>query len=207
MTSSATAWLERVLRPVGSIDEGWLRQVLPADALDAFLRRAAGQRRHATRALARQLQSLGTQPPWGEHVDAPVWLAALPDVPQAMALRLGGRARQDWLRTQVVPQVVGTLIGALGVEGYRRLLTDAPLNVQTPSPMSTPVSVDAVPHLMSWGAALLELHLGAQSPATRFRLRLVLPPAVWRDRPRDLVIDPAELAAAVEDAAALASPP
>jgi hypothetical protein len=202
-----TAWLERVLRPVGSIDEGWLRQVLPADALDAFLRRASGQRRHATRALARQLQSMGSQPPWGEHVDAPAWLAAPPDVPQAMALRLGARTRQPWLRTQVAPQVVGAVIGALGVDGYRRLLADAPLSVQTPSPTSTPVCVDAVPHLMTWGAALLELHLGAQSPATRFRLRLVLPPSVWRDRPRDLVIDATELAAAVEDAAALALPP
>jgi hypothetical protein len=201
----STAWLEHVLRPVGSIDEGWLRQVLPADVLDAFLRRAAGQRRHATRALARQLQTLGTQPPWGEHVDAPAWLAASPDVPQAMALRLGARARLPWLRTQVAPRVVGALIGALGGEGYRLLLADVPLNVQMPSPTptSTLATVDAVPHLMAWGASLLELHLGAQSPATRFRLRLVLPPEVWRDRPRDLVVDMEELAAAVRAAAPL----
>lgn len=201
MSSAATTWLERVLRPIGSIDEGWLREVLPAAALDAFLRRAAGQRRHATRALARQLQTLGAQPPWGEHIDAPEWLAAPPDVVQAMALRLGARARLPWLRTQVAPQVIGAVIGALGIDAYRALLAGAPLNVQTPTPTSTPNAVDAVPHLMAWGAALLELHLGAQSPATRFRLRLVLPPEAWRDRPRDPVVDMVELAAAVEAAA------
>jgi hypothetical protein len=197
-----TAWLERVLRPVGQIDAGWLRQVLPADALNALLQSAAGQRRHATRLLAQQVQALGTQPPWGGQADAPTWLAAPPAAQQRMAVHLGARARQAWLRTQVAPQAVGALVTALGADGYRRVLTDAALNVQTPAP--GPIDIDAaqlVPHLMAWGAALIESHLGASSPATRFRLRLVMPPAVWSARPRDLAIDATELAAAVQAAA------
>lgn len=198
----STNWLERVLRPIGRIDSGWLRDLLPADALNALLRRAAGERRHATRLLAQQLHALGTRPPWGGAVDAPAWLAAPPEALQRIAVQLGARARLAWLRTQVAPQAVAALVAVLGADGYRRLLSDTALNVETPSPEpATMAAPQLVPHLMSWGAALLERHLGAASPATRFRLRLVLPPPVWTARPRDLTIAADELAAAVQAAA------
>jgi hypothetical protein len=200
-SAGVRALLHDVLRPIARIDPGWLHEHLPQALLQRFLNRVAQQRRHATRLINRQLQAQGEQPIWGGAADAPGWLAEPAAAQRQRATLLGALACVPWLRGVVAREQVAQLAAALGAGGYRRVLADTGLEVEG---LERAVGLAALEarrtheHLMSVGAALLELALQHNTPATRFRLRLVLPPAVWRARPQPIAADAAVLAAAIE---------
>jgi hypothetical protein len=188
------SWLRGALRPLADMDAGWLREWLPPDALQRLLGHAAEQRRHAGRLVTRQLQAQGEQPLWGPGDDAPPWLAEPAPMQQALATLLGALACAPWLRGVVAREGVAQLVGVLGSSGYRLALAERELQVEGLAPLEdSPIDMQ----LMAIGAALLEMNLRRCMPATRFRLRLVLPPAAWRARPQALGADDAALAAAI----------
>ncbi len=192
-------WLRGALRPLTDMDAGWLREWLPAHALRRLLVGAADQRRHASRLVTRQLQAQGEQPLWGSGDDAPAWLAEPAATQQALATLLGALACNAWLRGVVARESVAQLVGALGNTGYRLALAERELQVDgLPAPAAQHIAM-----LMAIGAALLEIKLRRCASATRFRLRLVLPPAVWRARPQALLADDDAVAAAIERALAV----
>jgi hypothetical protein len=194
-------WLNGALRPLASIDAGWLQEWLPSNAVQRLLGHAAEQRRHASRLVTRQLQAQGEQPLWGQGDDAPHWLAEPAPTQQALATLLGALACAPWLRGVVARERVAQLNAALGNAGYRLALAERELHVEGLAPLEgSPIETQ----LMAIGAALLEISLRRCVPATRFRLRLILPPAVWRARPQALVADEGALAAAIDRALAVA---
>jgi hypothetical protein len=197
MMKPTDGWLRGALRPLADMDAGWLREWLPAQALQRLLVGAADQRRHAGRLVTRQLQAQGEQPLWGRGDDAPAWLAEPAATQQALATLLGALACSAWLRGVVTREDVAQLVAALGSAGYRLALAERPLHVEGLPPLA---ARNIATQLMAIGAALLEINLRRCVPATRFRLRLVLPPAVWRARPQALVADEGEVAAAIERA-------
>jgi hypothetical protein len=186
-------WLRGALRPLASMDADWLREWLPPHALQRLLGHAAEQRRHASRLVTRQLQAQGEQPLWGPGDDAPQWLAEPAPTQQALATLLGAMACSAWLRSVVARESVAQLVGALGSTGYRLALAERELKVEGLAPLE---GERIGPQLMAIGAVLLEINLRRCMPATRFRLRLILPPAVWRARPQALVADDGAVAAA-----------
>jgi hypothetical protein len=198
---SSDGWLRGALRPLADMDAGWLREWLPANALQRLLVGGSDQRRHASRLVTRQLQAQGEQPLWGSGDDAPSWLAEPAATQQALATLLGALACSAWLRGVVAREGVAQLVGALGSAGYRLALAERGLHVEGLAPLD---DSRIETQLMAIGAALLEIALRRCMPATRFRLRLVLPPAVWRARPQGLMADDGALAAAVERAGVVA---
>lgn len=194
-------WLRGALRPLSSIDAGWLQEWLPTNAVQRLLGHAAEQRRHASRLVTRQLQAQGEQPLWGQGDDAPPWLAESAPTQQALATLLGAMACSPWLRSAVARESVAQLVGALGNDGYRFALAERDLQVQGLAPFE---GQRIGPHLMAIGAALLEINLRRCVPATRFRLRLILPPAVWRARSQALVADEDVVSAAISRALVVA---
>jgi hypothetical protein len=194
-------WLRGALRPLTEMDAGWLREWLPPNTLQRLLGHAAEQRRHAGRLVTRQLQAQGEQPLWGPGDDAPAWLAEPAATQQALATLLGALACGPWLRGVVARESVAQLVGALGSAGYRLALAERELRVEGLPPLA---QQHTATQLMAIGAALLEINLRRCVPATRFRLRLVLPPAVWRARPQALVADEGAVAAATRRALVVA---
>jgi hypothetical protein len=194
-------WLRGALRPLADMDAGWLREWLPPNTLQRLLGHAAEQRRHASRLVTRQLQAQGEQPLWGPGDDAPSWLAEPAATQQALATLLGALACGAWLRSVVAREGVAQLVGALGSAGYRLALAERELQVEGLPPLA---GQGIEKQLMATGAALLEIELRRCMPATRFRLRLVLPPAVWRARPQALRADDGAVAAAIERALVVA---
>lgn len=204
---SSTGWLGGALRPLAAMDAGWLQEWLPRRALQRLLDRAATQHRHASRLVTRQLQAQGEQPLWGPGDDAPHWLAEPASTQQALATLLGALACGPWLRNVVAREGVAQLVGALGSAGHRLALTGRELQVAGVAQDDWRAALKGSlieAHLMAIGAALLEINLRRCVPATRFRLRLILPPAVWRARPQALVADEAALAVAIERALVIA---
>jgi hypothetical protein len=194
-------WLRGALRPLSSIDAGWLQEWLPSNAVQRLLGHAAGQHRHASRLVTRQLQAQGEQPLWGSGDDAPPWLAEPAPTQHTLATLLGAMACSPWLRSAVARESVAQLVDALGNDGYRFALAERELQVEGLVPFQ---QQRIGPHLTAVGAALLEINLRRCVPATRFRLRLILPPAVWRARPQALVADEVALAAAASRALVVA---
>jgi hypothetical protein len=194
-------WLRGALRPLTDMDAGWLREWLPSNALQRLLVSAADQRRYASRLVTRQLQTQGEQPLWGSGDDAPAWLAEPAAAQQALATLLGALACNAWLRGVVTREGVAQLVGALGRTGHRLALAEGELQVEGLPPLA---AQNIATQLMAIGAALLEINLRRCVPATRFRLRLVLPPAVWRARPQALRADEDAVVAAIERALAVA---
>jgi hypothetical protein len=192
-------WLRGALRPLADVDAGWLREWLPTNAAQRLLVSAADQRRHASRLVTRQLQAQGEQPLWGAGDDAPAWLAEPAATQQALATLLGALACSAWLRGVVTREGVAQLVGGLGRAGHRLALADRELHVEGLPAMA---AQGVATQLMAIGAALLEFNLRHCVPVTRFRLRLVLPPAVWRARPQALVADEYPVGAAIERALA-----
>jgi hypothetical protein len=190
----ADGWLRGALRPLADMDAGWLREWLPANALQRLLAGAADQRRHASRLITRQLQAQGEQPLWGAGDDAPAWLAEPAPTQQTLATLLGALACARSLRGMVARERVAQLVAALGNAGYRLVLAERELQVEGLAPLE---GSRIETQWMAIGAALLEINLSRCVPATRFRLRLILPPAVWRARPQALVADDAALTAAI----------
>jgi hypothetical protein len=194
-------WVRGALRPLTAIDGGWLQEWLPQRALQRLLIGAADQRRHASRLITRQLQAQGEQPLWGAGEDAPHWLAEPASTQQTLATLLGALACAPCLRGVVARERVAQIVAALGPAGYRLALAERGLQVEG-------LALLEDSHLeaqwMAIGAALLEINLRRCVPATRFRLRLILPPAVWRARPQALVADDGALAAAIERALVVA---